>query len=464
MSAHRTPTFRRTKRTAVVVGAATLLSFLVTDPGSAAPGAPAQEPFNSGTGSAIALGYKVNPVNGNLSFGITAGESVSGHQNTGATGQARAINLGVIGVTLAGESCDGGEPTMPADKQPQPVIARSGEEGAEAGKTEKEANLITKFARATMDPYAEAITEIAPTGDPAAIYISGGRTISHSGVVGGNVREAMARTELGEVSLAGGAVKLQGLVWEAIHRSGAVDEATGSFSVKGLEVGGQSVPLPADSGGQLAAINTALAPLGLKFAEPAVRVEQGIVFVDPLKLAVVPSAERDGITGPLVSAAQPLREAIADALLAQDCGNATYITVADIVLGSLTGAGQLGLELGGVQATTAEIKAFQFGALPALPSLPPVVPALGGAGGSTNLPSLSGSGAAPATPPAAAPASAPAASSDEVAATQPIADLSGERGGVMALIAGGGLAALLASAEADRRKMRHALREIPLEA
>jgi hypothetical protein len=464
MSAHRTSTFRRTKRTAVVVGAATLLTFLVTDPGSAAPGAPGDEAFNNGTGSAIALGYKVNPVNGNLSFGITAGESVSGHQNTGATGQARAINLGVIGVTLAGEACDGGDPTMAADKQPQPVIARSGEDGAEAGKTEKEANLITKFARATMDPYAEAITEIAPTGDPAAIYISGGRTISHSGVVGGNVREALARTELGEVSLAGGAVKLQGLVWEALHRSGSVDEATGSFSVKGLEVGGQTVPLPADSGGQMAAINTALAPLGLKFAEPAVRVEQGIVFVDPLKLAVVPSPERDSITGPLVSGAQPLREAIADALLAQDCGNATYITVADIVLGSLTGAGQLGLELGGVQATTAEINGFKFGALPSLPSLPPVVPALGGAGvGGTNLPSLSGGAAAPAAAPAAGPAAASPGTSDEVAA-EPIADLSGERGGAMALIAGGGLAALLASAEADRRKMRHALREIPLEA
>jgi hypothetical protein len=34
----------------------------------------------------------------------------------------------------------------------------------------------------------------------------------------------------------------------------------------------------------------------------------------------------------------------------------------------------------------------------------------------------------------------------------------------MALIGGGGLALLLATAEADRRKMQHALREIPLEA
>src|SRR5688500_17543631 len=137
----RRAAFRRTRRTAAGVGAAVVLTFLATDPGAAAPG---QESFDKGTGSAIALGYKANPTNGNLSFGVTAGESVAGHQNTGATGQAKAINLGVIGVTLAGEGCDGGEATMPEDKQPQPVIARSGEKGAEQGFRESEQGLIEK--------------------------------------------------------------------------------------------------------------------------------------------------------------------------------------------------------------------------------------------------------------------------------------------------------------------------------
>src|SRR5687767_14513658 len=101
----RRTAFRRTRRTAAGVGGALLLTFLLTDPGSAAPGV-AQEAFDNGTGSALAIGYKANPTNGNLSFGVTAGEAISGHQNTGATGQSRAINLGVIGITLAGEGCD----------------------------------------------------------------------------------------------------------------------------------------------------------------------------------------------------------------------------------------------------------------------------------------------------------------------------------------------------------------------
>lgn len=463
MSEDAKPTFRRTRRTAAAVGAATLLTFLATDPGSASPGAPSQDgTFNAGTGTAIALGYKVNPVNGNLSFGITAGESVAGHQNTAATGQARAINLGVIGVTLAGEGCDGGDPTWAAEEQPQPVIARSGEEGAEEGKSEKEAELILKKARATVDPFAEAITEIAPMGDPATVYVSGGRTTSHSGVVGDGVREALARTELGEISFGDGAVKLKGLTWQAVHRSGAEEVAQGSFTIDGLEIGGQAIPLPAEEADQLAALETVLAPLGLAITPPATRVEQGIVFVDPLKIAIVSSEGREAITTPLVSAIQEPRESFADALLELDCGNATYITVADIALGSVTGAGSLGLELGGVQATTSEINAFQFPSLPPLPELPSV-PAIGtpSLGGST--PAFSGgAGAGAATPPAAPTEAGSEASSEELAA-DPIADLAGERGGLMALVAGGGLAALLASAEADRRKMRHALREIPLE-
>ncbi|MFP5256126.1 MAG: hypothetical protein ACLGI8_09780 [Acidimicrobiia bacterium] len=460
------PTFRRTRRTAAAVGAVTLLTFLGTDPGSAAQGAPSQDgAFNAGTGNAIALGYKVNPVNGNLSFGITAGESVAGHQNTAATGQARAINLGVIGVTLAGKGCDGGDPTWRAEEQPQPVIARSGEKGAEEGKAEKEAELILKKARATMAPFAEAVTEIAPMGDPEAVFITGGRTTSHSGVVGEGVREALARTELGEVSIGGGAIKLKGLTWEAIHRSGAEEVADGSFSIDGLEIAGEAIPLPAEEAEQLAALESVLDPLGVEITPPVTRVEQGIVFVDPLKIAIVSSPGREAVTSPLVEAVQEPRESLVDLLLEQDCSNATYVTVADIVLGSVTGAGSLGLELGGVQATTSEINAFQFPSLPPLPDLGPA-PALGGpalSGGSA--PSLSGSTPAPATaPPASTGSSSSAGEASEEVATAPIVDLAGERGGLMALVAGGGLAALLASAEADRRKMRHALREIPLEA
>ena len=454
-SAERRTGFRRTRRTAAGVGCAVLLTFFLTEPGAAAPDTPAAAEFNKGTGSAIALGYKANPTNGNLSFGITAAESVAGHQNTGATGQSRAINLGVIGVTLAGEGCDGGDPTLAEDKQPQPVVARSGDKGADQGFRESEQGVIEKFAKATTAPFGEAITTIAPTGDPKSAYISGGRTITHSGVVGGNVREALARTEIDGLSLGGGAVKLRGMTWEAIHRSGAKNETLGTFTIDGIEIAGQKMPVQKDALDQLESLNTVLAPLGLKITAPKIRVEQGIVFVDPLVIAVIPSPTRDGITGPLISGAQPIRDQVTKALLEQDCGNSTYITVADIVLGGVSGAGQIGLELGGVQATTAEIDAFQFALPPALPPLAPAPPAL--------TPSVDVPAAVPAATPGAT-GGATAEPSPTPVVTAPVSALSGERGGLMAAIAAGGLLTLLVTAEGDRRKMRAAQRAIPLEA
>ncbi|MEO7430269.1 MAG: hypothetical protein ABIY48_12905, partial [Acidimicrobiales bacterium] len=337
-------TYRRTKRAALAVAATALAVTLATEPGGAASAGTA--PFNNGTGSATALGYKVNPTNGNLSFGITFGEAIAGHQNTAATGQSRAINLGVIGVTLAGEACDGGPPTMAEKDQPQPVIARSGEKGAAEGMTATEKpGGIEKYARATTAPFAEAITTIGPMGDPATLFINGGRTITHSGVINGNTREALARTELGTVSIGGGAVELKGLTWQAIHRSGAVNETIGTFSIGSASIGGQVQSLPGDGFQQAAALNALLKPLGLNLTPPGVRVEQGIVFVDPLKIGVIPSPERDAVLGGVISGAQPVRDQIVDALLKQDCGNATYVTIGDIVLGSFTGAGALLLEL-----------------------------------------------------------------------------------------------------------------------
>lgn len=457
MHTERSP-YRRTRRTAVVVAATIALAIVATEPGAAAPSA---EAFRSGTGSATALGYKVNPTNGNLSFGVTVGESIAGHQNTAATGQSRAINLGVIGVTLAGTACDGGAPTWAEQDQPQAVIVRSDDKDAATGKTEYEQGFpfgIEKFARATTAPYAEAITTIAPLGDPETVFINGGRTITHSGVVNGNTREALARTELGTVSLRGGVIKLQGLAWEAIDRTGAVNETIGTFTVGSVTIAGQAVSLPGDGFQQAAQLKALLDPLGFKITPPGVRVEQGIVFVDPLKIGVVPSAPRDGLTAPLISAAQPLRDQIVDALVAQNCKNSTYVTIADIALGSVTGAGALGLELGGVQATTADFTQFQFGALPGftppaeidLPTSPLIAP---------SLPTIA-SGAAP-TPQAAA-APVPTARTAPTP-TKPIVNAVGERGGLLALIGGLGIVLLLASAEADRRKMRHALNVLPLE-
>ena len=464
----RQRSFRRTRRTAVGTGTALLLTLVLTDPGSARPGQEA-EPFQAGTGSAIALGYRVNPSFGQLSFGITAGESVAGHQNTAATAQSKAVNLGVIGVTLAAEGCNGADPSLAAEDQPQPLIVSSGDDGAAEGKHADEAGAITMDARANDTPFAEAITTIAPLGDAAVAQITGGRTTATSGVVADGVREARAITEIGELTLLDGLVVIGDMRWEAAQRSGSETVDTASFSFGSLSVGGQSFPVPSDGAEQLQTLSDALGTIGLAVAPPQVRMEQGIVFVDPLKIGVVPSELRDGLLlGPLLTALQPVREEVVKTIFRLGCDgdlsglytfpSSTIVTLLDLAVGSVSGAGSLLLELGGVQATTAEIDGFD--GLGVIPPLTPVTPS------APSSPSLGSSGSpsvgAPTTP--AATDTDTDTSSGDQEAVSPISDFAGKRGGALLGVGAGGLLMLLASAEADRRKMRHAQREIPLEA
>jgi hypothetical protein len=457
--------FGRTAKVAVGVTTLSLLTFAVTAPGSAAPSAPAQAaPFDAGTGSAIAIAYKLNPIFGNLSFGITAGESVAGHQNTGSSAQSKAINLGVIGVTLAAEGCEGDDPTLPRENQPQPVIVNADDEGAAAGKSASLGGVINMSASANHDPLARAVTSVAPLGDVGSVFVNGGTSTASSGVVSPGVREARAITELADVQLLGGLVSLRGMRWEAIQTTGATTTNSGTFTLGSLNLLGVPIPLPTDALGQLRVLADTLGALGLTVTPPATRVEQGIVFVDPLTIGIIPAALRDGIIGPILSAGQDIRAALVTALFNLGCGHdpdifgnnaETAVTVLDLALATISGAGRLTVELGGVQATTSEISEFSgLGVVPDLANTPNVP--------SVNLPpidlgdtGLNGSPLVLNDPGDLTGANTP----------EPIADLGdGERGGVLLGVAGGGLLLLLLTAELDRRKMRRAQREILLEA
>jgi hypothetical protein len=459
--------FRRTALVTVGVAATFASTLALTAPGEAAPSAGAA--FGPGTGSATALVYKVNPIFGNLSFGITAGESVAGHQNTGATAQSKAINLGVIGVTLAGEGCKGADPTLAAKDQPQPVIVSSDDPGASKGTTQTllgVPNTISMTSRATKAPFAEAITTVAPLGDKSAAYVSGGTATATSGVVKAGVRQAKAVTDIGEIDLFGGLLVLKGLHWEAVQETGGETANQGAFTLGSIHLAGSSIPLPADSLEQVKVLKDTLHSLGLTLDAPTVRVENGIVFVDPLRIGIVPSTLRDTVVGGLLGALAPVRTAFTDLLAQIGCesqnnilGNngKTVVTVLDLALGSISGAGALTLEVGGVQATTADINAFTFGdgsgALPSLPDL----------GDSGSLPDLGSGGDLPTLPDATA---GSGSSNGGNTAVQPISsdDDDGKRGGALLGLGAGGLLLMLLTAEADRRKMRRAQREIPLEA
>lgn len=449
--------FRRTRRTAAAVAGVAALTLIATEPGAAAPG---QSPFNKGTGSATADSMRVDPVAGGLSFGIGVGQALAGHQNTVGQAEARAFDLGVIGVSLAGEGCDGGDATFPEEDQPQPERISSTDENAEQGRSSTEpfaAGRIRKEVRAGDDPFAEAITTGAPVDIPGVLSVSATRSLARSGVVDGTLREATAVTEIASIWFAD-TVQLKGLRWEATHRSGSVDETVGKFTIEALTVAGAPVPVE-----DLEQVNAVLNPLGFELRMPTSRVVDTsageIVMVDPLAIAVVPNENRDTLLGGAIGAGQPVREPLFDALIEQDCGNATYVTLADVAIASITGGGTFSVSLGGVRASTAPLKLFQgLGQLSPLPPLAPLTPLSPATPGTPGRPAVPGTPATQVTVPATS-----SGGDDDGGALKTIGDVTGERGGLMALISGGGLAAILAAAEADRRKMRAAVRTLAVE-
>jgi hypothetical protein len=150
------------------------------------------------------------------------------------------------------------------------------------------------------------------------------------------------------------------------------------------------------------------------------------------------------------------REDLFAALLAQDCSNSTYITVFDLVVGSITGAGSFNLLLGGVQASSGEAYQNSFclgcGGTPSLSSVSPSSPSI--STGSVGAPSVGGASPQGGTTPGPAAATA--------AAAAPVrASFLGKRGGALAGVGLVGLGLMALAAEGDRRKMRHAQRAIP---
>lgn len=434
------------------------------------PAASGQEAVEPGLGNAYAQGVKVDPRSGRLSFGITYGIALAGHQNTIAIAESRSVDLGLIGGTLAGEGCDGGDPTFPEEDQPQPLVARSTEDDAGQEQVESE-NGVEKRVLASSDPLARAVATTGAAGEAAVLQIGASRSSTESGVIDGR-RVARAVTDVARISLGGGQVVLKGLRWEAMYQTAPVEEMAGSFSVEGIEVAGESLPIPEDNPlAPLAEANAVLEPLGFRITPPTVRNEAGIQFVDPLRIAVVPSDARESVLGPIFNAIQPVRESLFDAIIEADCGNAGYLTVLDLVLGSVTGAGSLGIEVGGVTATSDDIELTSFlGGLGGAPSLPPLSsgggssPSLSGSGGTS---SLSGGASAPSgvavtTPPTTV-ASTTAAPGGEEQAIADVEPLTGSRGGALAGVGLGGLALLAALAAADRAQMRRAQRSTLME-
>jgi hypothetical protein len=384
--------------------------------------------------------------------------SLAAYTNRVARAESRAVDLGIIGTTLAAEPCDGGEPALPADRQPQPLRAETGDPGAADGLSATEAGLATKSVRATDEPRGTAETAVPAGGVPGVVEIGGGRSVAEAGFAAGR-RLARAVTEIGALRLGGGLVVLRNLRWEVRHESGAADVREATFSIGDATVGGVSLPTSGPTGvtAVLSAANAALAPLGIRIDAPEARVVSGVVFLDPLTVSVVPAGARDDVLGAVVAGVQPVREA-AFAPLTEGCtdlssNGKTAVTVFDIVLGSLTGAGSFTVALGGVQATTGEIAFSNVLGRDGGPGDKGTGTAVPTAAGSP--PASAGAVGAAVGPPVPATAAAPEGGRRQVAA--PVLARSGGARSALGAAAVATLVLCALAAAADGRRLRRAV-------
>ncbi len=424
--------------------------------------------FSNGTAAATAQGVRINPTAAQLSLGISFAVSLTGYTNQVAKSEARGIDLGEIGATLAAAGCDGGKPTLPQEDQPNPLTVDSRDAGAAQGQTQPETVFksplpgITKYARATADPFGESRVDDASLNGSGVFDISGVRTDSVVHILGGNTREAVATSDIGLINIGGGQVVLRNLHWEAIHHSGADSKPTTVFSIGSATIGGQAVPT-GDPSAAMAAANQALGAIGIELRAPTVQADDRLVTIGPLSVGVVPNSTRDSVSGAVIGAALPARQALVDALLKATCHTSDVTTIADLVVGSITGSGSLSLELGGVQAGSGELHFFNgldfslaqnaldngVAATPAVPGEP------GSSGGAPTAVATGTYGAVVGT---TGTGGRPTIGGRQFA--RPIAAHGGSRGGMLAAVGGIGLLLMLAAVEGDRRMMRRAQRMI----
>jgi hypothetical protein len=228
--------------------------------------------------------------------------------------------------------------------------------------------------------------------------LSGGKAQAVTQIVDGAAREARATVDA-TIEIAG-VVKLRGMHWEAIHRTGKKPDARAFFELGGAQAAG--VPLPSDDLRPVQdAANTALAASGItielprveRFKEPA-----DVVRVTPLRILLKDSPAGKTLLGPGLKLTRAQREQLFVDIVGIDCRTAGLLLVADINVAIVSGTGFLAIEIGGAEATSAEVTyESPFGFDSPLPSVP-LPPGVLGLPGTPGVPGVPGAPGAPSSP------------------------------------------------------------------
>jgi hypothetical protein len=359
--------------------------------GASATPAPVPADFELGGTQASADGMSIDPVTGSLSFGITLAQSLAETRGNVGRSQTSSVNTGLLGSSATAPSCTGGDPTVKKENLPPTLATDSRTPGSANGTSAAVAASPIGFGaagsqsvKADDTPSGTGTSAMGGMDIPGVIHVGSSETHSTARIIAGGTREAVATSHFSGISLGGGVVSIDSITFEAVHRTGKEKTATGTSSMSGVRIAGLPLPIPADlsqGAAGIAAVNTALAPTGLRLDLPQTTIEKvsedtGLVRVSPLAIRIVDSPAGKTASAGLLAALQPARAQLFQALLDASCSTAAGITVFDVLIGSTLGGGSLSLKLGGIQAATDGTRftsAFGSGGSSLLSGLPPVV-------------------------------------------------------------------------------------------
>ncbi len=243
-----------------------------------------------------AQAFSIDPKAGGLSFGVTFGIASADQENTVAKAYSRSISLGLFGVAIGAPNGCTGEPSFyPPEDQPQPLRVDSRDAGSADGMSHTEGP-FSQSVRATPEPLGFATTTIDGWSVPGVMTVGPTRTASTSGTAADGRRFASATSDLAELDIAGGLVRLTGLHWEATYKDEAPAVRDAAFRVATLSIAGVPVPI-VDGAPVFQVINAVLETVGVVVTPPAMREAPSALYLDPLQVAVVPNSTRDNTVG-----------------------------------------------------------------------------------------------------------------------------------------------------------------------
>ncbi|HUR74049.1 MAG TPA: hypothetical protein VMZ00_07220 [Sporichthya sp.] len=361
---------RRRASSVPVLFTAVALSGAAVLPLSAALAAPvaAQGTFVPGTGSSSASISRLTLRSSGLAVGIGFGQTRTRYAGAQGNAEAESVDMGLLGTMSKAPVACGMAPgsLFPEGSMPAGVAVSSGDGAAEQRTASAGAGtpieLGTQYGSAAPNSKADAAVEGSRIDLAGILTAVGGTASSAAQLTPGVQRAASASSGMGSLSLADGAVVLEGLRWTASHRTGAATDSTAGFTVGSMRISGTYYP----AGGAeelntaLEAANTALAATGLSLHAPAVTKTATGISVSPLRLTVTSTPELRAALAPALEGVQPLRTQLLDLVkplqASPDCGFAKAVgfgyLVADLALIALGDNGGIDLDFGGARAGT----------------------------------------------------------------------------------------------------------------